>query len=116
MGTKASGRCLASRTWGTVARDWRGSKDIYSEWSKLMVELQLGALNGDGVRTVGGRPSVQDTGHPNPSSIEATCRLSTVKTRTHKSKTQVHTTNLGYPPCCLDWEMGQKFLARLTGV
>jgi hypothetical protein len=39
-----------------------------------------------------------------------------VRTRTYKSKTQVHTTNLGHPPCCLDLRMGEKFLARLTGV
>ena len=52
MGTNASGRCLVSRTWETVAWDWRGSKDIYSEWSKLGVERLLGGLNGGGLRVV----------------------------------------------------------------
>jgi len=53
VGTKASGSCLARRTWGTVARDWQGSKDIYSEWSKLTVELLLGGLNSGGLGVVG---------------------------------------------------------------
>ena len=47
MGTKAREGCWARRTWGTVARDWRGSKGIYREWSKLRVELLLPVLNCD---------------------------------------------------------------------
>ena len=31
-----------------VARDWRGGKVFYREWSKLAVERTLGALNGEG--------------------------------------------------------------------
>ena len=31
-----------------VARDWRGGKVFYREWSKLGVERTLGALNGEG--------------------------------------------------------------------
>ena len=31
-----------------VARDWRGSKLFYREWSKLGVERTLGALNDEG--------------------------------------------------------------------
>jgi hypothetical protein len=31
-----------------VARDWRGGKVFYREWSKLGVEWSLGALNGEG--------------------------------------------------------------------
>jgi hypothetical protein len=31
-----------------VARDWRGGKVFYREWSKLGVERTLGALNGWG--------------------------------------------------------------------
>ena len=30
-----------------VAIDWRGSKDIYREWSKMRVEVLLGGANGD---------------------------------------------------------------------
>ena len=29
-----------------VARDWRGSKDIYREWSKMGVEVLLGGVYG----------------------------------------------------------------------
>jgi hypothetical protein len=31
-----------------VARDWRGGKVFYREWSKSGVERTLGALNGEG--------------------------------------------------------------------
>jgi len=44
----SSGSWLARRTWGMVARDWRGGKVFYREWSKLGVEWALGALNGEG--------------------------------------------------------------------
>lgn len=45
VGTKGRERCLARRTWGMVAPDWRGSKGNYREWSKLGVELLLAGLN-----------------------------------------------------------------------
>ena len=48
VGGDSSGSRLARRTWGMVARDWRGGKVFYREWSKLGVERTLGALNGEG--------------------------------------------------------------------
>jgi hypothetical protein len=43
-----TGKRTVTRTWGMVARDWRGGKVFYREWSKLGVERTLGALNGEG--------------------------------------------------------------------